>query len=97
MFSLGTINAPVYPQKFLLNYDYGNKQTNQSSYLRTGQIGKISARPKTQEKKTRNTMIKRPIEMYAKRFSATKIESDTAGMPTIFDEDIGVNAWRPTL
>jgi len=47
-------------------------------------------------------MAKRPIDMLAKRFSATKIESDAAGVPTNFDEELalsqlGVNAWRPTL
>ena len=44
-------------------------------------------------------MIKRPVEMLGKRFSATKIESDmVGGMPTNFEDDIGVvNAWRPTL
>ena len=47
-------------------------------------------------------MVKRPIEMLSKRFSATKIESDVAGVPTNFDEELaqsqfGVNAWRPTL
>ena len=37
--------------------------------------------------------------MQAKRFSQTKIDSDTIGMPTHFDEEVfaGVNAWRPTL
>lgn len=35
--------------------------------------------------------------MLAKRFSATKLESETAGIAASFDEEIGVNAWRPTL
>ena len=41
-------------------------------------------------------MIKRPIDM-EKRFSVTKIENEAGGMPANFEDDIGVNAWRPTL
>ena len=38
-----------------------------------------ASRPKTQEKNTRRpTLFKRPIEMLAKRFSSTKIESEQA-------------------
>jgi len=42
-------------------------------------------------------MIKRPIDMLAKRFSATKLESEALNMPATFEDDINVNAWRPTL
>lgn len=41
-------------------------------------------------------MIKRPIDMLAKRFSATKIETEALNMPATFEDDIEVNAWRPT-
>lgn len=41
-------------------------------------------------------MIKQPIDM-KKRLSATKIENETGNQPANFEDDIGVNFWKPTL
>ena len=84
----------------MLNFDYGSKYQNQSNYIQRNNLAKVTAtRPKTQEKKTRNTIInnQRPIDMLAKRFSGTKLESESNVVQTTFEDDIGVNTWRPKL
>ena len=41
-------------------------------------------------------MIKQPIDM-ENSVSVAKIENEAGSQPANFEDDIGVNAWRPTL